>query len=180
MPKEEGVDHSEIIKEDVDNSKPVLNKVPTESVSDIVVNVDKYYHYVVYTDLGTVDFLVRQDDLSFPFGESNLSKWFEETSNYVQIKRAKYEVNPRLLSDEANAVKDFKYDIITMHRPGVITLDSVDNQDANYKVTIKLKDEFSFIPINRILGCLKYYASHNTKSIDDFRRMLNKYFDVFI
>lgn len=180
IPTDESLDRSKIITEDASNDKPTLDKVPTESVSDIVATVDKYYHYVVYTDLGTVDFLVRQDDVPYPFGEPNLSKWFEEVSNYVPIKRAKYEVNSRTVSDAASAIKDFKYDIITMHRPGIITLDSVDNSDPNYKVNIKLKDEFSFMPMNRILGCLKYYSSHNNKSTDDLRRMLNKYFNVFV
>ena len=161
-----------------DVNNPTLAKIPTETVSDIVACTDKYNHYVVFTDLGTIDFISRQDESPFPYGESNLSKWFEEISNYTQIKNAKYEPNSRQLSAKAADIKDFKYDIITMHRPGIITLDSVDNQDSNYQINIQLKDEYSFIPMNRILGCLKFYASHNGKSADDLRRMLNKYFNV--
>lgn len=178
------VEDTKIVSEDNstddDNNNPTLEKVPTEGILDVISSTDKYYHYVVFTDLGTADFLVRQDDLPYPFGESNLSKWFEETSNYIPLHKAKFEVNSRHLSNAVNDIKDFKYDIITMHRPGFITLDSVDNDDPNYSLTIKLKDEFSFIPMNRILGCLKYYASHTNKSTDDLRRMINKYFDVII
>lgn len=179
---------SNIVVEDIqitseDNStssNPALEKVPTESVLDIISSADKYHHYIVFTDLGIADFIVRQDDLSYPFGESNFSKWFEETSNYVPLHQAKFEVNSCHLSNAVNSIKDFKYDIITMHRPGFITLDSIDNDDPSYSVTIKLKDEFNFIPMNRILSCLRYYASHTNKSTDDLRRMINKYFDVII
>ena len=171
---------SEDANTDADVTNPTLTKVPTETVSD-VANAhndyhSKYSHYVVFTDLGVADFLVRQEDVPFPFGESNLSKWFEEISNHVQIKQPYFTPNSRKLSVAANSIKDFKYDIITMHRPGIITLDSVDNQDSDYQVNIQLKDEYSYIPLNRILGCLKYYASHTNKSTDDLRKLLNKYF----
>lgn len=190
-PVDESFNESRVLVEDAqttlrddnsanDGNNPTLEKVPTEDVETLLLDNDKYYHYVVFTDLGVADFIVRQDDLPFPFGESNLSKWFEEISNQVPVKFAKYSVNSRQLSNEADSIKDFKYDIITMHRPGVVTLDSVYNSDSDYQVHLKLKNEFSFIPINRVLGCLKYYATHSTKSHDDFKRMINKYFDVVI
>lgn len=175
---------SEDTQATADVTNPTLDKVPTETVSDVADSHneyhEKYFHYVVFTDLGVADFLVRQDEVPFPFGESNLSKWFEEISNHTQIKQPYFTPNSRKLSDAANSIKDFKYDIITMHRPGVITLDSADNQDSDYKINIRLKDAYSYIPMNRILGCLKYYSSHNNKSADDLRRMLNKYFDVSV
>lgn len=175
---------SEDAKTDADVTNPSLVKVPTETVSDVVDSHneyhDKYFHYVVFTDLGVADFLARQDEAPFPFGESNLSKWFEEISNHVQIKQPYFTPNSRKLTETVNSIKDFKYDIITMHRPGVITLDSVDNQDSTYQVNIQLKGEYSYIPMNRILGCLKYYATHSNKSTDDLRKLLNKYFIVTV
>ena len=67
-----------------------------------------------------------------------------------------------------------------MHMPGVITLDSVDNEDPGYQVHIRLKDEYSFIPLNKLLKCIRYYASHDEKSFDEFRRFINQYFDVVV
>ena len=159
------------------DSEMDLVKTPTEDVSLLVGNSDKYLHYVIFTDLGVADFVVRQNDIAYPFGESNLSKWFEEISNHIALKNAKYTPNERNLSNEANSIRDFKYDIITMHTPGVITLDSVDNDDQNYKIHIKLKDKYNFIPLNRILKCLRYYATHKEKSLDDFKLFINQYFD---
>lgn len=165
---------------EADDSKPVLTRVPTEDVSNLVANADKYWHYVVFTDLGVADFIVRQDDITYPYGESNLSKWFEEVSNHTVLKNTEYKPNTRDISDEAASIREFKYDIITMHMPGVITLDSVDNEDPSYKVHIKLKDEYSFIPLNKLLKCIRYYASHDEKSFDEFRIFINQYFDVVV
>lgn len=165
---------------EADNSKPVLTRVPTEDVSTLVANTDKYWHYVVFTDLGVADFIVRQDDIAYPYGEANLSKWFEEISNHVVLKNTEYRPTTRDISDEVESIREFKYDIITMHMPGVITLDSVDNEDPSYQVHIKLKDEYSFIPLNKLLKCLRYYASHDEKSFDEFRRFINQYFDVVV
>ena len=125
-------------------------------------------------------FIVRQDDITYPYGESNLSKWFEEVSNHTVLKNTEYKQNTRDISDEAASIREFKYDIITMHMPGVITLDSVDNEDPGYQVHIKLKDEYSFIPLNKLLKCLRYYASHDEKSFDEFMRFINQYFDVVV
>lgn len=165
---------------EADDSKPVLTRVPTEDVSTIVANADKYSHYVVFTDLGVADFIVRQDDITYPYGEANLSKWFEEVSNHVVLKNTEYKPTTLDISDEVESIREFKYDIITMHMPGVITLDSVDNEDPSYQVHIKLKDEYSFIPLNKLLKCLRYYASHDEKSFDEFRRFINQYFDVVV
>ena len=165
---------------EADDSKPVLARVPTEDVSNLVANADKYWHYVVFTDLGVADFIVRQDDIAYPYGESNLSKWFEEISNHTVLKNTEYKPNTRDISDEAESIREFKYDIITMHMPGVITLDSVDNEDPSYQVHIRLKDEYSFIPLKKLLKCLRYYASHDEKSFDEFRRFINQYFDVVV
>lgn len=165
---------------EADNSKPVLTRVPTEDVSTLVANTDKYLHYVVFTDLGVADFIVRQDDIAYPYGEANLSKWFEEVSNHTVLKNTEYRPTTRDISDEVESIREFKYDIITMHMPGVITLDSVDNEDPGYQVHIKLKDEYSFIPLNKLLKCLRYYASHDEKSFDEFRRFINQYFGVVV
>ena len=165
---------------EADDSKLVLAKVPTEDVSTLVANTDKYWHYAVFTDLGVADFIVRQDDIAYPYGEANLSKWFEEVSNHVVLKNTEYRPTTRDISDEVESIREFKYDIITMHMPGVITLDSVDNEDPGYQVHIKLKDEYSFIPLNKLLKCLRYYASHDEKSFDEFRRFINQYFDVVV
>ncbi len=163
---------------EADDSKPVLARVPTEDVSLLVADADKYWHYVVFTDLGVADFIVRQDDISYPFGEVNLSKWFEEISNYTVLKNTEYVPNTRDIDEGTESIREFKYDIITMHIPGVITLDSIDNDDPEYQVHIRLKDEYSFIPLNRLLKCLRYYATHDEKSFDEFKRFVNQYFNV--
>lgn len=163
---------------EADDSKPVLARVPTEDVSLLVADADKYWHYAVFTDLGVADFIVRQDDISYPFGEVNLSKWFEEISNYTVLKNTEYVPNTRDIDECAESIREFKYDIITMHIPGVITLDSIDNDDPEYQVHIRLKDEYSFIPLNRLLKCLRYYATHDEKSFDEFKRFVNQYFNV--
>lgn len=141
-----------------------------------VANREKYWHYLVFTDLGIAEFDVRQDDISFPYGESNLSKWFEVVSNYSVLKNAKYTSNQECVCN--NSIKDLKYDIITMQTPGTIILDSIYNDDANYHVKIKLKDTCNFIPLEKIIKCIKYYATHKEKSFEDFNRFINSYFYI--
>lgn len=157
---------------------PELVKISQDDVCKEVAQNEKYFHYVIFTDLGIADFIVRQDYLPFPYGESDLNKWFEESSNYVSVEMPNFKANPHIVSDKVNSIRDIKHDIITMHRPGIITLDSVDNNDSSYSIHLKLKDEFNFIQLNRILGCLKYYSQNESKSLDSFKRFINKYFDI--
>lgn len=160
-------------------SSEELVKTSTEDITREVANCDTYYHYVVFTDLGIADFIARQSDVSYPYGDIDYNKWFEETSNYVPIINARYDSNSNYCSrDKMSNVNSYKYDIITMHRPGVITLDSADNSDASSQIHIKLKDEFSFLPLNRILKCLKYYALTENRSLNDFKAFICKYFDI--
>lgn len=151
-----------------------LTKEATEDAISKVMDLPEYKHFVVFTDLGVVDFIASNNDIEYPYTTDNLSKWFEETSNHIQIKQPRYVEN----EDLDSSIKDFKYDLITMHVPGIISLDSSDNDKSDYNLTLKIKDEYSFIPLSRILGCLKYYSTSNLKSIDDFRRFVCKYFDV--
>ena len=160
------------------NSNPEMVKIDSDDIDAVVAGTDRYNHYVVFTDLGVADFIARQDDISHPCCNPDLSKWFEEVSNRIQLKNVSYVVNSRLVSDAVADIKDFKYDIITMHMPGVITLDSADNTDPDYQVHIRLKDEFAFLPLSRVLGCLKLYSTSEKKGMDDFRKFINKYFDV--
>lgn len=162
-----------------ESETPKLVKTPTEDVVLKVASNDKYNHYVVFTDLGIADFIARQDDLEYPYGTDSLSKWFEETSNFVVLKCPNYQPNPLVVSDDVDSIKEFKYDLITMHRPGIITLDSLDN-DSDYQLHIKLKDEFSFIPMGKILKCLKQYSNSSAKKFSDFKRFINRYFDIVI
>lgn len=173
VPKDES-----LIRESVDDQDMV--KVDSDRLQAVASDTDRYYHYVVYTDLGIANFIVRQDDVPYPYGETDLNKWFEKISNRVQIKNPLFEKNYLRVSEDSEKIKEFKYDIITMHRPGVITLDSIDNQDQDYQLHIKLKDEFSFLPMNRVLGCLKLYSSDSKKSFNDFRKFIDTYFDVSV
>jgi hypothetical protein len=110
---------------------------------------------------------------------NNLDKWFETVSNTIVVENPNFESTKQTkLSDEANSIEDYKYNIITMTRPGIFILDSADNSDTEYQLTIKLKDEYSFIPIEKVLICLKKYSTSKTKSIDDFKRFINTYFDI--
>ena len=152
-------------------------RVSSDDVSAKVLKDTEYSQYIVYTDLGVADFIVKKDDLPYPFCDKDLNKWFEETSNYVPLINTHCSVNPHILSGE---IRDYNYDIITMHRPGVITLDSVDNEDPNYQLHVHLKDKYSFLPLNKILECLKFYSTSSNKSYDDFRRFIARYFDVIV
>lgn len=179
------VDETQIVPDDSVATESVTTnpdfvKVSSDDLTAAVANADRYNHYVVFTDLGIADFIAKSDDVTCSCCSPDLNKWFEETSNHIQLKNTEYDANPRVISEDAASIRDFKYDIITMHRPGVITLDSVDNADPDYQVHIKLKDEYSFLPMNRVLGCLKNYASSDKKGMDDFRRFLNKYFDIVV
>lgn len=165
-------------------NQPTLKKVSTENIFGEVVDSYKYFHFVVFTDLGIADFVAKSDDVSYPYSyQSNkeLDEWFETTSNTAVVKNARFDSNGQYaLSDAVESIKAYNYNLISMRRPGVFTLDSDDNQDPNYKVVIKLKDEFSFIPLKSIVSCLKRYASSNKKTIDELKRFLNRYFDVII
>ena len=156
-----------------------LAKASSDDLTTKVADSDKYCHFVVFTDGGIADFIARQDDVTYPYSASDLNKWFEETSNFVQLKNANFDRNPLLIQDDALNIQDFTYDIITIRRPGIITLDSIDNQDSSYQVHLKLKDEYTFLPLNRILGCLKHYAKSDL-SIDDLRRFISRYFNILV
>lgn len=156
-------------------------KVNTNEYSQMVMKLAQYVRYIVFTDYGIADFVVKSTNVIQPTFNTDLNKWFEEISNYSLLKNTEF--TPTCTSEiqnDINNIRDYKYDIITMHRPGIITLDSVDNNDSNYQVNLKLKDEFSFLPIDRILSCLKQYATNDNKSIDDLRFFINYYFDVII
>lgn len=160
-------------------NNPELTKVSTEDITAKVSDCDIYSHFVVFTDLGIADFVARQSGVSYPYSDTDYNKWFEETSNYIQVKNARYDSNYEyVMSDKLANVNSYKYDIITMHRPGVITLDSVDSSDSSSQIHIKLKDEFSFLPMNRILKCLKYYALTENRSPNDFKLFISRYFDI--
>jgi len=160
-------------------SNPTLAKTDSDDIELAVMHSNKYSHYVVFTDLGVADFIVKDDDVSCLCDSSNdMNKWFEEVSNRVQLKLPNFNANNHIIRDDVANIQNFKYDIVTMHVPGVITIDSVDNNDPEYQVHIALKDEFGFLPLNRVLGCIKLYASSDKKGIDDFRRFINRYFDI--
>ena len=165
-------------------NQPTLKKVATENITGDVVDSYKYFHFVVFTDLGIADFVAKSDDISYPYSYQNYSElddWFESVSNTVIMKNARFYSNKQYeLSDEANNIRDYNYNMISMRRPGVFTLDSDSNQDSDYKLTIKLKDEFSFIPTNSVISCLKRYSTSNKKSIDDLKRFLNRYFEIML
>jgi hypothetical protein len=156
-----------------------LKKVPTEDLTFETGDKCNYNHYVVFTDLGIADFIAKKYDVPAPLMSNNLDKWFETVSNTIVVENPNFESTKQTkLSDEANSIEDYKYNIITMARPGIFILDSADNSDAEYQLTIKLKDEYSFIPIEKVLICLKKYSTSKTKSIDDFKRFINTYFDI--
>lgn len=158
------------------DDNPELLKVPTENVTTLVADSTSYTHYIVFTDLGVADF-ISNDDMIYSINSDDLSKWFEIVSNSSLIKNAKFDKNKLVLSDKAESIRDFKYNLITVRRPGIFTLDSMDNDDPNYHLNIKLKDEFSFIPGDSVLKCIKSYSSGN-KSIGEFRRFIDRYFDI--
>lgn len=160
------------------NNKPELKKVPTENIVTLVADRTKYTHYIVFTDLGIADFISNDDVMCSANGIQDSSKWFEYISNNALIKNARFDKNNFALSDNViNSIKDYKYNLVTIRRPGIFTLDSMDNDDPDYHVNIKLKDEFSFIPCDSILKCFKSYSNGN-KSVDDLRRFINRYFDI--
>lgn len=176
------VEDTQIIDES--ENQPTLKKVATENITGDVVDSYKYFHFVVFTDLGIADFVAKSDDISYPYlyhSGKELDDWFESISNTVVMKDARFDSNKRYeLSDEVDSIRDYNYNMISMRRPGIFTLDSDSNQDSDYKVTIKLKDEFSFIPTNSIISCLKRYSTSSKKSIDDLKRFLNRYFEVML
>lgn len=164
------VEDTKII-DDSNEEHPELTKTATENISDEVAECDKYYHYVVFTDLGIADFIARADDVSYPYTESDLNKWFEDTSNRVPIKNPRFDETTETVN-----IPDYKYDIVTMHRPGIFTLDSSDNETQS-PIHLQLKDEYSYIPIKNILECLKKYSSDDNKSFEDFKKFIVRYFE---
>jgi len=174
-----------IVLEDVtliesDNNNPTLTKAATEDVTQKVVDSYTYYHFVVYTDLGIADFVAKSDDISYPYNENDLNDWFEKVSNLVTIKNPHFESNKDIqLAASLENVLDYNYNLISVVRPGLIVLDSSDNTNDDYKVFLKVKDEYSFIPVIQFLRCLKTY-SIDKKSNDDLKLFLNRYFDVFV
>ena len=177
---------NDIVVEDtqiIESAEPTLKRVATENISQEVVDSYKYFHFVVFTDLGIADFVAKSDDISYPYSysdESELDSWFEVSSNTVPMKLARFDSNKNYdLSDTVNNIRDYKYNLISMRRPGVFTLDSDENNDSSYRLTIQIKEEFSFLPLKSVVSCLKKY-SNGSKSPDDFKSFLNRYFYVMI
>jgi len=173
-----------IVLEDVtlieSDNNPNLTKVATENITQKVVDSYTYYHFVVYTDLGIADFVAKSDDVSYPYNEKDLNDWFEKVSNLVVVKNPHFESNKDIqLADSLDNVLDYDYNLISVVRPGLIVLDSSDNTNDNYKVFLKIKDEYSFIPAIQFLRCLKTY-SVDKKSNDDLKLFINRYFDVLV
>lgn len=166
---------------DVEYSQPTLKKISTEEIISDVSDSYKYYHFVVFTDLGIADFIATSDDVSYPYHEDNLSKWFENVSNTAILKCANFDSNKYYnLQDSLDKLQSYNYDLISVARPGIFVLNSSENTDANYKVIIKLKDGYSFLPITEVLKCFKLYANSDKKSLDEFKQFLNRYFEVII
>lgn len=178
------INATEIIESDDSISTTTFIEQPkanTNEYSRMVMKFAQYIRYIVFTDYGIADFVVKSADANMSTFSTDLNKWFEEISNYSPLKNTEFVPTCSLeFQNDINNIRDYKYDIITMHRPGIITLDSVDNNDSNYQVSLKLKDEFSFLPIDRIVTCLKQYATNDNKSIDDLKCFINYYFDVII
>lgn len=202
----DAVADNEINKDDVTVEETILDDVyddaenftNTDNVSDLVEEPDSleaqkeapvnsivadnpnnvYTHYTVYTDTGVIDFVARQSDVYYPSG--NLNGWLEETSNQVIIKKASFRSNKNdKQQDAVKQIKDYTYNLITMQRPGVFTLDSIDNEDPEYQIHIKLKDEYVFVPTTGVIGCLKHYANGH-KDVESLKCFLNMYFDVLV
>ena len=178
------INATEIIESDDSISTTTFIEQPkadTNEYSRMVMKLAQYIRYIVFTDYGIADFVVKSADANMSTFSTDLNKWFEEISNYSPLKNTEFVPTCSLeFQNDINNIRDYKYDIITMHRPGIITLDSVDNNDSNYHVSLKLKDEFSFLPIDRIVTCLKQYATNDNKSINDLKCFINYYFDVII
>lgn len=162
-----------------DNTDTMV-RVPTDDISTEILSSDKYYHFVVFTSKGIADFITSQDDVKYPYACSSLKQWFEETSNSIHIINPRFDKNDLVISEDASKIKDFNYDLITMHRPGVITLDSMDNSESNYQLHIRLKNEYSFIPYTAVLKYLKDLSRKQNRSIDEFRIFIDRYFEIVI
>lgn len=142
-------------------------------------------HYTVYTDLGVIEFDAAADKLT---EDKDLNNWFEKLCNYTELKDVQYKEYKLKTAQKLNSsdncntnissIKEFKYNIITMQVSGLISLDSIYNEDDHYKLHIKLKDEFKFIPLVRFLKCLKHYAESENKSFDNFKLYLSNHFDL--
>ena len=130
------------------------------------------YRLTVVTDLGVAEFSASEY-LSLIFENNNYSKWFEEIPNYELLFDASFTPNETV---DNSIIKDHKYDIVTMLHPYMFSLDSSESDDE--EIIVKVKDEYTIIPLNRILGCIKYYSTSKLKSYDNFRSFINKYFDI--
>ena len=54
-----------------ESASPSLKKVATDDVATLVAEEDKYYRYIVFTDLGVADFVSRQEETKYPYSESD-------------------------------------------------------------------------------------------------------------
>jgi hypothetical protein len=179
----ESLENDIIIEEviNVEDSQPTLIKASTEEIISNVSDSYKYYHFVVFTDLGIADFIAKSDDVSYPYHEDNLSKWFENVSNTAILKCANFDYNKHYnLQDSLDKLQPYNYDLISAVRPGIFVVNSSENTDSVYKVIIKLKNEFSFLSTTEVLKCFKFYANSNKKSFGEFKQFLNMYFEVII
>ena len=172
---------TEFVKSDENNLHDInVNLYSNDKCSDIetfCTGKESLYRYIVFTDLGIADFTTNSS-CTFPYNTQDLNKWFEQVSNYDTIYDAEFISNDECnLSNKIHDIKDYKYDIITMHRPGFITLDSSESNDSNEKLNLKIKEKYSFIPLNRLLLCIKNYPNSN-KSFEDFKYFINKYFEI--
>lgn len=172
---------TEFTKSD-DNSLPEINvnlykNDQCSKIEDFCTGKETLYRYIIFTDLGIADFTTSTSCM-FPYNTQDLNKWFEHVSNYDVIYDAEFIPHSECnLSSAVQDIKDYKYDIITMHRPGFITLDSSESVDSNAKLNLKVKEKYSFIPLNRLLMCIKNYPDSH-KSLEDFKYFINKYFEI--
>lgn len=170
----------EVLSSSYSLSNQSSNLYNSSTVNQSSSNFDEFVKCIIFTDLGIAEFITKRDDISYPCVGNDFNSWFEEVSNNVIVRDAVYKPNCNdKLSATVSSIGDDKYDLFTMHRPGIITLDSLDS-DSNSVIHIKLKDEFDFLPMSRVLGCLKLYSDSSEKTSDEFKHFINKYFDVIV
>jgi hypothetical protein len=157
----------------IEEPKLELDVDAIDNTNNEVLDSIRCTHYTVYTDLGVADFIVKTEDVQYPYTE-DLNKWFANVSNHVSMIYANY--TPNNIASVDDSIRDFKYDIITLHSADVIALDSIDNADSNYKLYLTLKDKFKFIPLNRIIFSLKQYVKN--PSITQFKQFVSNYFNI--
>lgn len=159
----------------IDDSQELTESLsqPDNDIAQTINDNIQYRKFCVFTDLGIATFVATAESTQFPYGEPNLSKWFEDVSNHNVL------INPEFSAfsiDDTLQLHSCKYDIITMRKPGVIQLDSSDEQVT--PLIISIKDDYKFIPLNRLLGCIKYYATHTTKTTDELNSFIATYFNI--